>query len=77
MKILSQLFDGELELGVESLAEEKYMEIVEPLASNCKCYSCGNHTKNYICHLLNNHEMLGNVLLSIHNCFVYKEIFEV
>ena len=47
------------------------------MVPNCKCHACTDHTKNYICHLLNNTEMLGFVLLTIHNCHVYQDFFNV
>ncbi|KAI8364698.1 tRNA-guanine(15) transglycosylase-like protein [Radiomyces spectabilis] len=40
----------------------------EPLDASCGCYSCtAPHTKAYIHHLLNAHEMLGPLLLMSHN----------
>lgn len=72
-----QIFNGDLEVATESLADSKNMQLAEPLQPNCDCYSCKNHTRNYICHLLDNHEMTGNVLLTIHNMSVYKEFLKV
>ncbi|KAG0166738.1 Queuine tRNA-ribosyltransferase subunit qtrtd1 [Apophysomyces sp. BC1034] len=42
----------------------------EPIDSSCGCYACSNpHTKAYIHHLLNAHEMLGPLLLMSHNIY--------
>jgi queuine tRNA-ribosyltransferase accessory subunit len=38
-----------------------------PLSANCTCYTCNNHHKAYIHHLLTAKEMLGWTLLAIHN----------
>ncbi|KAI9014386.1 tRNA-guanine(15) transglycosylase-like protein [Phycomyces nitens] len=42
----------------------------EPLDKTCGCYACSaSHTKAYIHHLLNAHEMLGPILLMSHNIY--------
>lgn len=45
----------------------KYKEDFTPLDPECDCYTCKNHTKAYIRHLVNTGEILGGKLLSIHN----------
>ncbi|KAI9126375.1 hypothetical protein K1719_002796 [Acacia pycnantha] len=44
-----------------------YRKDLSPIVANCTCYTCKNHTKAYINHLLNVHEMLAQILLEIHN----------
>ncbi|KAH7524876.1 hypothetical protein FEM48_Zijuj06G0165700 [Ziziphus jujuba var. spinosa] len=46
-----------------------------PVVENCSCYTCQNHTKAYINHLLNVHEMLAQILLEIHNTHHYLKFF--
>merc|ERR1711988_1537235 len=46
-----------------------------PLVENCKCITCRDHTRAYIHHLLNAKEMLGEVLLYIHNYYHYLLFF--
>lgn len=42
----------------------------EPLDVQCKCHACARpHSKAYIHHLLNAHEMLGPILLMSHNVY--------
>ena len=36
-----------------------------PIVDNCNCYTCQNHTRAYINHLLNVHEMLAQILLEM------------
>lgn len=58
------LLDRELEMDMK---DRRHQEEFVPLLENCACYACGNFTRAYIHHLLNTGEMLGQVLLSLHN----------
>ena len=50
-----------------------YKEDFTPLDDECDCYCCKNYTKAYLRHLLNVDEMLGAMLLSLHNItFLHK-----
>ena len=50
-----------------------YKEDFTPLDEECGCYCCKNYTKAYLRHLLNVDEMLGAMLLSLHNItFLHK-----
>lgn len=53
--------------GKINLKNLKFKEDFEPLESSCDCYTCKNHTKAYIRHLVTCDELLGGRLLSIHN----------
>ncbi len=44
-----------------------YKEDFTPLDSNCSCYCCKNYTKAYLRHMINTGEMMGGMLLSLHN----------
>ena len=44
-----------------------YKEDFTPLDPQCSCYTCQNFTRAYLNHLLRSGEMLGFILLSIHN----------
>lgn len=48
---------------------------LEPLVPDCKCHTCTTHHKAYIQHLLVAKEMLGWVLLQIHNHHVLDVFF--
>lgn len=37
-----------------------------PIVEGCSCYTCQNHTRAYINHLLNVHEMLAQILLEMY-----------
>jgi queuine tRNA-ribosyltransferase subunit QTRTD1 len=47
-----------------------------PLSRNCTCYACTQHHRAYIQHLLHAKEMLGWVLLNIHNHAVLSRFFQ-
>ena len=44
-----------------------YKEDYSVLDDECDCYTCRNFSKAYLRHLINVDEILGGVLLSIHN----------
>ncbi len=45
----------------------KYKEDFTPLDPECDCYCCKNYTKAYLRHMINVGEMMGGMLLSLHN----------
>ena len=45
----------------------KYKEDFTPLDKNCNCYCCRNYTKAYLRHMINVGEMMGGMLISLHN----------
>ncbi|KAI3459899.1 hypothetical protein Pfo_016562 [Paulownia fortunei] len=54
-----------------------YRKDTSPILEGCKCYTCENHTKAYINHLFNVHEMLAQILLEIHNTHHYLGFFRM
>ena len=46
-----------------------------PLFTSCKCYTCTTHHRAYVQHLLSAKEMLGWVLLQIHNHHMISVFF--
>lgn len=46
-----------------------------PLVAGCNCYTCRNFTRAYIHHLISVKEMLGRVLLQLHNLHHYITFF--
>ncbi len=45
----------------------KYKDDFSPLDNNCDCYACKNYSKAYLRHLINVGEMMGGMMLSLHN----------
>ncbi len=48
---------------------------LSPLRANCECYTCTRHHRAYVHHLLIASEMLGWVLLQVHNLHVMDLFF--
>ena len=53
--------------GRMNMRNAKYARDFGPLDEQCTCPTCRNHTRAYIRHLVKMDEMLGGILLSIHN----------
>lgn len=53
--------------GRMNMRNAKYAHDFGPLDEQCTCPTCRNHTRAYIRHLVKMDEMLGGILLSIHN----------
>ncbi|GMR59139.1 hypothetical protein PMAYCL1PPCAC_29334, partial [Pristionchus mayeri] len=43
----------------------------------CTCYSCSNYTSAYLSHLFSTHELLGPLLLVIHNLTQWDRMFRL
>ena len=66
--------DKLLTLGTDMWSEIHATQIA-PLSENCSCYTCMNHHRAYLQHLLSAKEMLAWVLLQIHNHHVVDRFF--
>jgi queuine tRNA-ribosyltransferase len=53
--------------GNLSLRNAKYKNDLTPLDKGCDCYTCKGFSRAYLRHLFNTEEILGGMLLSIHN----------
>lgn len=53
--------------GRMNMRNARYTRDFSPLDPQCSCPTCQNHTRAYIRHLVKQGEMLGGILLSIHN----------
>ncbi|PPJ58220.1 hypothetical protein CBER1_10208 [Cercospora berteroae] len=63
-----------LPLGIDMWSEDHAVDL-SPLAKGCQCYACTNHHRAYLQHLLSAKEMLGWVLLQIHNHHIMDLFF--
>lgn len=70
-----QRFDGPAALGVDMWLPLHATDL-SPLRASCECYACKNHHRAYVQHLLAAKEMLGWVLLQIHNHHIVDLFFE-
>ena len=53
--------------GRMNMRNAKYTRDFGPLDPLCTCSTCANHSRAYIRHLVKQDEMLGGILLSMHN----------
>lgn len=51
-----------------------YAEDFRPLDAKCGCYACKNFSRAYLRHLFNAKEMLGLILLSLHNVYFFLDL---
>ena len=59
-----------------NIFDQDYSTSIEPLVKNCLCTCCRQYSKAYLHHLLNANEMLGIVLLYIHNIYHFQQFFK-
>ena len=64
------------ESEVISLSETCHRSSFTPLVPSCTCYTCRTFSRAYIHHLVTVREMLGKVLLQIHNLHHYLLLFQ-
>ena len=60
--------------GRINIKNNKYQKDDTPLDMNCKNFSLNKYSKNYLNHLFNTNEILGSMLLSLHNINFYQEL---
>lgn len=53
--------------GRMNMRNAKFMHDFGPLDPKCSCPTCRDHSRAYLRHLVKQNEMLGAILLSIHN----------
>lgn len=53
--------------GRINISNKIYSSDERPLVDNCTCYTCQHFSRAYIRHLFKSNELLGPILLSIHN----------
>lgn len=56
------------------IRNSQYIHDFAPIDKNCRCFACQNHTRAYIRHLFNTHEILGLNLVSLHNIHYYLDL---
>lgn len=53
--------------GRINISNQIYSKDDRPLVENCTCYTCQGFSRAYLRHLVKSGELLGSILLSIHN----------
>ncbi len=60
--------------GRVNVKNHKYQNDNSPLDENCKNLNLNKYSKNYLNHLFNTNEILGSMLLTLHNINFYQEL---
>jgi queuine tRNA-ribosyltransferase len=60
--------------GALRLRNNAHIDSTEPVEPGCDCYGCRHFTRGAIRHFFNCGEMLGPILLSIHNLTFYQRL---
>ena len=60
--------------GRINIKNNKYQNDNTPLDENCKNLNLNKYSKNYLNHLFNTNEILGSMLLTLHNINFYQEL---
>jgi len=62
------------ENGPLRLRNNAHIGASEPIEAGCDCYCCTNFSRGAIRHFFNSGEMLGAILLSVHNLRFYQRL---
>ncbi|VDM07479.1 unnamed protein product [Wuchereria bancrofti] len=73
--VCSENFPEEATFSVFDFTDTLYSEDFRPVCKSCRCYTCRHYTRSYLRHLTNTVELLGPVLLVIHNIQEYERMF--
>ena len=60
--------------GRVNIKNKRYQKDDSPLDKNCKNFDLNKYSKNYLNHLFNTNEILGSMLLTLHNLNFYQEL---
>lgn len=60
--------------GPMVLRDSKYTREHIPIDRECACFACKTHTRAYLRHLYKSQEILGLILISLHNIYFYAKI---
>ena len=50
-----------------NIKNARYKRDFQPLDETCSCYACQNYSRAYLNHMVRSQEMLGYIMLSVHN----------
>ena len=61
-------------LGQLNIRNQKFSEDSSPLDPECNCYTCQNYSRAYLNHLVKAKEILGAMLMTLHNVHYYQNL---
>lgn len=62
--------------GKVKILNSQYKEDSSPLDKACSCYTCQNFTRAYLRHLFQANEILGLILISLHNIYYFQNLMQ-
>ena len=62
--------------GPINIRNQQYKTNTAPLEEGCECYCCKNFNKAYIHHLVKAKEMLGAILMTLHNLHYFQDLMK-
>ncbi|MDA7692928.1 tRNA guanosine(34) transglycosylase Tgt [Alphaproteobacteria bacterium] len=62
--------------GAVNIKNARHIIDDRPLDNNCNCHTCLNFTRSYLHHLFRSQEILGLMLLSLHNVHFYLNLMK-
>lgn len=62
--------------GIFNMRNARFQDDAKALDSHCHCLCCTRHTRAYLHHLFRCEEMLGPMLLTIHNLTYYQTLMQ-
>ena len=62
--------------GRVNIKNNKYKNYNSPLDPKCTNFNLNKYSKNYLNHLFNTNEILGSMLLTLHNINFYQELMK-
>ncbi|XP_015791632.1 queuine tRNA-ribosyltransferase accessory subunit 2 [Tetranychus urticae] len=72
----SKAFPFEATSKLLNLADDSFKHDFTVIEKDCCCYTCfKGFTRAYLNHLINVKEMLGSILINLHNLYVYYDFF--
>lgn len=60
--------------GTINIRNSRYRDDDTKLDPDCSCYTCTNHTRAYLHHLVRSGEILGSILMTQHNIHYYNDL---
>ncbi|KAI4471303.1 queuine trna-ribosyltransferase accessory subunit 2 [Holotrichia oblita] len=68
--------DSKMQAYEINLRQLRYADDFQPILPGCECLTCTKHSRGYIYHLVAVQELLGSLLLTIHNIHHFMKFFE-
>lgn len=62
--------------GTINIRNAKYAEDLKPLDEHCECYTCKNYSRAYLHHVVRANEIIGAMLMTMHNLKFYQDLMK-